>query len=67
MARKTRHPEARRPERHRRTPEEIIEEIDLPQPRKKGPRPKGSEAQANPRQDTLPRSPRKKKGGPSIS
>ena len=59
---------ARQPKpRSQRTPEEAVEEIDLPQPGKKGPRPKGSDAQGNPREDTLPRAPRKKKKGPSLS
>ncbi len=66
MTKKTRGPAVRRPEESL-DPEDVVERVDLPQPRNKGPRPKGSEAQENPRQDTLPRAPRKKKGGPSIS
>lgn len=68
MGKKARDRGARQPEpREDRTPEEMMEQIDLPQPGRKGPRPKGSDAQENPRTDTLPRAPRKKKGGPSLS
>ena len=68
MARRPKDRGARQPEpRGSRTPEEMIEQIDIPPPKDKGPRPKGSDAQANPREDTLPRAPRKKKSGPSIS